>query len=171
MIHYIITGSSDSPELSELENLANIVRSSFKHIKVKVIIKHPIEWPQYLTEICKIYGFKEKLNPICFTPEGILVGGTEEFKQMVQAKFDVENLPSDTLQSVNTDLNQRVAEEDYVKRHREDYLQEKLDKEFLSHTLKGHLVLESEMFSKMQLKQGNVFVKYSRYLAPKIKIQ
>ena len=50
-------------------------------------------------------------------------------------------------------------------------MEKNVDKEFLSNTLKGHLVLESEVFSKMQLKQGNVFVKYNRYLAPKIKIQ
>ena len=68
------------------------VKTTYRNIKFKIISKHEEEWENYVKEICKMYGFKDKLDPICFTPQGHLIGGTEQFKQLLQDKLKVEEL-------------------------------------------------------------------------------
>jgi hypothetical protein len=80
-------------------------------------MKHPRDWPNYVTEICKIYGFKERLNPICFTPGGTLIGNHEEFYLMLQKKFGIDELPSAHLHMGSKEINESVANSDYEFRY------------------------------------------------------
>jgi len=87
MSSYIIAGSSEKFDTSEVflliiiftiikqcENLANIIRSFYHDISFKIVLKDPSEWDLYIDEICRIYGFKIKSNPIIFTIDGKLIG-------------------------------------------------------------------------------------------------
>ena len=43
------------------------------------MIKHPSEWEDYLQEVCRIYGFLRKSNPIVYTFDGKIIGGKDNF--------------------------------------------------------------------------------------------
>ena len=58
----------------QCENLANMIRIYYKDISFKIVLKDPSEWEQYIDEICRIYGFKTKSNPIIYTTDGKLIG-------------------------------------------------------------------------------------------------
>ena len=62
------------PNYKKCENLANIIRSFYHDISFKIVLKDPSEWDLYIDEICRIYGFKIKSNPIIFTIDGKLIG-------------------------------------------------------------------------------------------------
>lgn len=171
MIHYIVAGSSDNEQSAQLENYCSIVNSTFRNIRVKIILKHPKEWPPYLTEICKIYGFKEKLNPIIFTPEGILVGSAQQFIDLLERKFGVSKLPSENLHMVTKSTNEKLINEDYEIRHRDKLLQEKVDKEFNNHLINGDFNFNREPFKRITCGTHINFVKHSKYLTPKVYIQ
>ena len=68
MTSYIVAGSAKNKQLSEVENLCTRLKGVYRDIGFKIISKHEKDWENYITQICKIYGFKDKLDPICFTP-------------------------------------------------------------------------------------------------------
>ena len=51
-----------------------MIRIYYKDISFKIVLKDPSEWEQYIDEICRIYGFKTKSNPIIYTTDGKLIG-------------------------------------------------------------------------------------------------
>jgi hypothetical protein len=54
------------------------------------VIKHPTEWEDYLQEICRIYGFHKKSNPIIYTFDGKNIGGRENFVQTATTYFGLD---------------------------------------------------------------------------------
>lgn len=55
-----------------------------------MVIKHPSEWELYLQEICRIYGFLKKSNPIVYTFDGKIIGGRENFVQTATKYFGLD---------------------------------------------------------------------------------
>ncbi|CAK83044.1 unnamed protein product (macronuclear) [Paramecium tetraurelia] len=74
MSSYIIAGSSDKVDTAECENMANLIRQYYPEISFKIVLKDLTQWEQYADEICRIYGFKQKSNPIIYTMDGCLIG-------------------------------------------------------------------------------------------------
>jgi hypothetical protein len=66
-----------------------------------VVIKHASEWEDYLQEICRIYGFLKKSNPIIYTFDGKIIGSKDNFVQKATKYFgmDEELLVVDNLTS------------------------------------------------------------------------
>jgi len=133
-----------------------------------MIIKHPKDWPGYLTEICKIYGFKEKLNPICFTPEGILIGDAKQFKDSLEKKYGLCELKNHNSKQISKDCNVNLVNEDYEHRHRDKGLKEQVDDAFASHLLKGSFTFNKEPFRKINQEANYNFVKYTNFATPHI---
>ncbi|EGR30878.1 hypothetical protein IMG5_121760 [Ichthyophthirius multifiliis] len=90
MSSYIIAGSADKEEMAICENILNQIKSLFFNIDFRIIIKDESEWKNYINEICRIYGFKKKLNPIIFTLDGYLIGSLENFKELALSKFGID---------------------------------------------------------------------------------
>lgn len=82
MSSYIIAGSANKPETGQCEHIANLIKSYYKNIDFRIIIKHPKEWENYIHEILRIYGFKKKFDPIVFTLDGKLIGGIDGFREL-----------------------------------------------------------------------------------------
>ena len=55
-----------------------------------MVIKHPSEWELYLQEICRIYGFLKKSNPIIYTFDGKIIGGRDNFLQTATRYFGLD---------------------------------------------------------------------------------
>ena len=51
------------------------------------MIKHPKDWEEYISNVCKIYGFKRRLNPLAFTKEGKCIGGYQEMLHELDTVF------------------------------------------------------------------------------------
>lgn len=171
MIDYIVAGSSDCQETAELENHCNVVTSTFQNLKVKMIIKHPKEWPKYLTEICKIYGFKEKLNPICFTPEGILIGNAKNFKEMLEKKYSLSELPHCNLHPIAKETNVSLVNEDYEFRNRCKCLKEKVNDSFTNHEINGDFTFNKEPFRRVVHGAHYNFLKITGFAKPHITVK
>ena len=171
MIDYIVAGSSDCQETAELENYCNVVSSTFQNIRAKMIIKHPKDWPGYLTEICRIHGFKEKLNPICFTPEGILIGDAKQFKDSLEKKYGLSELKNHNSKQISKDCNVELVNEDYEYRHRDKGLKELVNDTFQSQLLKGSFTFNKEPFKKIAQDANYNFVKFTNFATPSINVK
>lgn len=66
--------------------------------------KHQNEWEEYIAKVCKIYGFKHRLNPTCFTKEGRLIGGYDEMISELMERFDVDDESLDEEDWVDTEV-------------------------------------------------------------------
>lgn len=75
------------------------------------MIKHPSEWEEYLQQICRIYGFLKKSNPIVYTFDGKIIGNKDAFVQTTSKYFglDEEALIVDHL---SNKINMKLAEEE-----------------------------------------------------------
>ena len=171
MIDYIIAGSSDCKETAELENHCNVVTSTFQNIKVKYIIKHPKEWVPFIKEICQIYGFKEKLNPICFTQKGDLIGSAVQFKEMLQKNYGYSELPQTKIHYVGKETNIAIVNQEYDNRHREKTLPEKLDAAFKSNSMKGRFTFNKEPFTRIIQRGDYHFLKLTAFSQPEVTVQ
>ena len=58
----------------QCEEIAGRIKSKYKNIDFRIVIKHPSEWEEYLQQICRIYGFLKKSNPIIYTFDGKIIG-------------------------------------------------------------------------------------------------
>lgn len=79
MSSYIIAGSSDKNELGQCEHISNAIKSFYRNIDFRIVIKHPSEWNDHIQNVLRIYGFKKMSNPIIYTLDGKLVGGFDGF--------------------------------------------------------------------------------------------
>jgi len=104
MISYVIAGSSSNPKLAEVENLCIKMKGTYRDIQFKIIAKHEAEWNDYIRQICRIYGFKVQLDPICFTPQGKLIGDAEQFKKYLINFYKASELPHDPEDNTNTEV-------------------------------------------------------------------
>lgn len=68
------------------------MRRTLPGIDFRIVAKHPEEWDEYITSICKIYGFKRKENPTAFTKEGRYIGGYKEAKEELEKMFACSNI-------------------------------------------------------------------------------
>ena len=94
------------------------------------MIKHPKEWEDYLNQICRIYGFLNKSNPIIYTYHGKIIGNKEAFVNNAVKYFGLE--PEDiNISALTNKVNIKQAEEELHKKniHRNNIrtLSEKID--------------------------------------------
>ena len=54
--------------------------------------------------MCKIYGFKHRLNPTCFKKEGIYIGGFEEMARELSMRFNTDDVPLEGEDEVDTEV-------------------------------------------------------------------
>lgn len=76
--------------MTKCEEIARRISSKYKNIDFRIVIKHPSEWELYLQEICRIYGFLKKSNPIVYTFDGKIIGGRENFVQTASMYFGLD---------------------------------------------------------------------------------
>ena len=122
------------------------------------MIKHPKEWDEYITEVCKIYGFKKKLNPTGFTKEGRYIGGYEDILEELHMRFDADDFEVDQADLVHPEvgatylkLNNRIAEDDYKHRNRMTSLADRIEEEYISHLKRGNYNFHVEKFETIDL--------------------
>lgn len=70
--------------------MARRIKSKYKNIDFRIVIKHPSEWEGYLQEICRIYGFLRKSNPIVYTFDGKIIGGKDNFLSTATKYFGLD---------------------------------------------------------------------------------
>ena len=64
----------------------------FRSVDFRIIAKHPQEWPEYIANVSKIYGFKQRLNPTCFRKQGIYIGGYDEMVRELSMRFGTDDV-------------------------------------------------------------------------------
>ena len=72
------------------------------------MLKDISEWEAYIDEICRIYGFKTKSNPIIYTLDGSLIGDRQQFLAIVEARFGISN-PKLRQGPIVPDINKKQA--------------------------------------------------------------
>lgn len=72
------------------EEIARRIKAKYKNIDFRIVIKHASEWDDYLQEICRIYGFLKKENPIVYTFDGKIIGGKENFLNTATKYFGLD---------------------------------------------------------------------------------
>lgn len=90
MSSYIIAGSADNTDTAYCEELARIIKAKYKNVDFRIVIKHPQEWEDYLNQICRIYGFPNKSNPIIYTYHGKIIGNKDAFIASATKYFGLE---------------------------------------------------------------------------------
>ena len=75
------------------------------------MIKHPSEWEDYLQQICRIYGFLNKSNPIVYTFDGKIIGNKDAFLANTSKYF---GLPEEQLivPNLTNKVNIKLADEE-----------------------------------------------------------
>lgn len=81
------------------------MKKNYQNINFKIIAKHENDWEEYIKQICKIYGFKHKTDPICFTPQGELIGNHTNFEKMLEEKYSINSLKINPLDETNAQVS------------------------------------------------------------------
>ena len=76
--------------MTKCEEVARRIKAKYKNIDFRIVIKHASEWEDYLQEICRIYGFLNKSNPIVYTFDGKIIGGKEQFLNTATKYFGLD---------------------------------------------------------------------------------
>ncbi len=76
--------------ITQCEEIARRIKSKYKNIDFRIVIKHPTEWEEYLQQICRIYGFLKKSNPIIYTFDGKIIGNKEAFMAATAKYFGLD---------------------------------------------------------------------------------
>lgn len=130
MSSYIIAGSSDNVDTAYCEEIANRIKAKYSNIDFRIIIKHPSEWESHLQEICRIYGFRNKSNPIIYTFDGKIIGDKQAFLRTTSKYFGIAEEDMN-IGPLSTDVNRRQADEELHKklklRNKEKTLMELID--------------------------------------------
>ncbi|CAD8078990.1 unnamed protein product [Paramecium primaurelia] len=111
MSSYIIAGSSDKVDTAECENMANLIRQYYPEISFKIVLKDLTQWEQYADEICRIYGFKQKSNPIIYTMDGCLIGDRNAFISLAESRFGFSD-PKLRQGPITPDVNKKIAKQE-----------------------------------------------------------
>jgi hypothetical protein len=127
------------------------------------VIKPEVEWNEYISSICKLYGFKFKHNPTAFTKEGRYIGGYEATVAELLQRYNFADIPledeleeaADPAQEL-TKLNIKIAAHEYDTKHRNQSLGEKLNEEFEHHWKKGDFNFHLEKFELIDIGDRNV---------------
>lgn len=72
------------------EEIARRIKAKYNNIDFRIVIKHSSEWEEYLQEICRIYGFLRKSNPIVYTFDGKIIGGKDNFLSTATKYFGLD---------------------------------------------------------------------------------
>ena len=80
------------------------------------MIKHPSEWEEYLQQICRIYGFLNKSNPIVYTFDGKIIGNKDAFIENTSKYF---GLPEEQLivPNLTNKVNVKLANEELERKN------------------------------------------------------
>ena len=96
--------------MPKCEEIARRINAKYKNIDFRIVIKHPSEWEDYLQQICRIYGFLNKSNPIIYTFDGKIIGNKDAFLASASKYFGLdENLLR--VENVSNKVNMKQAEE------------------------------------------------------------
>lgn len=82
------------------------MRRAFPGVGFRIVHKVPQECDQYINDVCKLYGFKHRLNPLAFTKEGALVGGYLDMLKELESKFNASKVPLDPSDLVTPEVGQ-----------------------------------------------------------------
>lgn len=130
MSSYIIAGSSDNIDTAYCEEIANRIKAKYSNIDFRIIIKHPSEWEAHLQEVCRIYGFRNKSNPIIYTFDGKIIGDKQAFLRNTSKYFGIGEEDMN-IGPLSTDVNRRLADEELRKKlklkNKEKTLMESID--------------------------------------------
>lgn len=109
MSSYIIAGSADNPDTALCEEIAKRIKAKYSNIDFRIIIKHPSEWENHLQEVCRIYGFRHKPNPIIYTFDGKIIGDKDAFLRTTSKYFGISEADME-VGAISTDVNRRQAD-------------------------------------------------------------
>mmetsp|Transcript_46955 Transcript_46955/g.125705 ORF Transcript_46955/g.125705 Transcript_46955/m.125705 type:complete len:491 (-) Transcript_46955:7-1479(-) len=98
MTAYFIAGIADDPALAWVENIAQVIKVSFPHVRFHIEMKAKDEWKAFVTDVFRKYdfsGFDDNFQgPLIWTPEGQLIGRGADFVQQVYTeKFKLTSPP------------------------------------------------------------------------------
>ena len=93
--------------LTQLENRCNRVKRAFPGVGFRIVHKVPQECEQYINDVCKLYGFKHRLNPLAFTNEGHLIGGYQDMVKELEARFQCNKVPLDPEDLVSPEVSSK----------------------------------------------------------------
>jgi hypothetical protein len=110
MSSYIIAGSSDNSDTAYCEEVAKKIKAKYSNIDFRIIIKHPSEWDSHLQEVCRIYGFRNKSNPIIYTFDGKIIGDKQAFLRTTSKYFGISEKDMQ-IGPISVDINKKQADE------------------------------------------------------------
>ena len=94
--------------ISQCEEIARRIKAKYKNIDFRIVIKHPSEWEEYLQQICRIYGFLKKSNPIIYTFDGKIIGNKEAFMAATAKYFGLDE-ESLNVENLTNEVNMKIA--------------------------------------------------------------
>lgn len=68
--------------------MGEFLEANCPDVSVKVVIKDPSEWTEFISDLTRVYGFENVYSPIVYTLEGRLIGGAKEFQNHVKDAYD-----------------------------------------------------------------------------------
>ena len=159
MSSYIIAGSADNPDTAYCEEVANKIKAKYSNIDFRIIIKHPSEWETHLQEVCRIYGFRNKSNPIIYTFDGKMIGDKQAFMRMCYKYFGVPEKGMG-IGIVTTDVNEKIATQELNKKlkmqREERTLAEVIDLKFKEKLKQNLIQYRIEKYEKC-VEKGMIF--------------
>ena len=81
-MHFTITGKANSPKLAYALTIAKYLQQNLPSFEYEAQLKTVEEWPQYISELQRLYGFVHSDCPTILE-EGRLVGGLQQWKELV----------------------------------------------------------------------------------------
>lgn len=171
MTSYIIVGSSSNADLARVENSCTRLKTVFKDLSFKVVAKHEKDWPDYQKKVCKLYGFKNKTDPICFKPDGRLIGDADTFLDYLNQHYSAQDIEIDPEDLTNPEKNTKLAQEEYDHTHREVQLRELVAQQYDTLLFKDKFRFDLEVFKELDLGETRVFVKYLERYTPDLLIE
>lgn len=81
-MHFTITGKANCPKVAYAITIARHLQRNLPSFEFAVDLKTPEEWPFYISELQRLYGFNHSDCPTILE-EGRLVGGLPEWKDLV----------------------------------------------------------------------------------------
>lgn len=91
-----VLGKCTNPKMVSVNRLSSQVAGSSHPIQIYTIMKKESEWPEYIRQICSMYGFyqKEHFDILCFRQDGVLIGDFPDFENYCREKWGICLQPS-----------------------------------------------------------------------------
>ena len=68
--------------------IGEFLEANCPDVSVKMCIKDPTEWTEFISDLTRVYGFENVYSPIVYKIEGTLIGGAKEFQNHVKDCYD-----------------------------------------------------------------------------------